>query len=72
MKRREVILDSGATTTVIRPQDEVVPTGEKSSKIVYVPDERAIQDKKVGLLSQGIFCKLQNVPHSITYLDIGC
>ena len=44
--KRQTILDSRATTTFMRPQDGAIPTGERSTKRVQMPDGRAIQASK--------------------------
>ena len=48
--QRQATLDSGATSTFMRPQDGAVPTGEKSTKRVGMPDGRAIQASAKALL----------------------
>ena len=48
--QQQGILDSGATSTFMRPQDGAVPNGEKSTKRVGMPDGRAIQDSAKALL----------------------
>ena len=47
---RQAILDSGATSTFMRPQDGAIHTGEKSTKRVSMPDGRAIQASEKALL----------------------
>ena len=47
---RQAILDSRATSTFMRPQDGAIPTGEKSTKRVSMPDGRAIQASENALL----------------------
>ena len=41
--KKQAILDSGATSTFMRAQDGAIPTGERSTKRVQLPDGRAIQ-----------------------------
>ena len=49
--KRQSILDSGATGIFMRPHDGAIPTGEKSTKRVGMPDGRAIQASEKALLS---------------------
>ena len=48
--KRQSILDSGASSTFMRPQDGSILTGEKSTKKVGIPDGRAIQASERALL----------------------
>jgi hypothetical protein len=41
--KKQAILDSGATSTFMRAQDGAIPTGERSTKRVQLPDGRAVQ-----------------------------
>ena len=43
LAKRQAILDSGATSTFMRAQDGAIPTGERSTKKVQLPDGRAVQ-----------------------------
>ena len=50
LDRRQAILDSGTTSTVMRAQDGAIPTGERSTKRVQIPDGRAVQASKKARL----------------------
>ena len=48
--KHQVVLDSGATSSFMRPQDRAIPTREPSKKRVGMPDGTIIQDTKETIL----------------------
>ena len=46
----QAVLDSGATSSFMRPQDGAIPTGEPSKKRVGMPDGTIIQAIKKAML----------------------
>ena len=46
----KVVLDSGATSSFIRPEDGAVPTGKPSKKNVWMPDGNSLQASDEALL----------------------
>ena len=44
------VLDSGATSTFIKPEHGAEPTGEKSTKIVRIPNGQSMQASEKAML----------------------
>ena len=53
----QAVLDSGATSSFMTPQDGAIPTGEPSKKRVSMPDGTIIQATKKSMLPMTQFHK---------------
>ena len=48
--KHQAVLDSGATSSFMQPQDGAIPTGEPSKKRVGMPEGTIIQATKKAIL----------------------
>ena len=55
--KNQAVLDSGVTSSFVRPQDGAIPTGEPSNKRVGMPDGTIIQATKKEILPMTQFRK---------------